>query len=79
MKLVVGQGVRLAAVGVVLGIAAAALTGRFLESQLFQISAFDSLTISVTAAVLLMAGLLASYLPARRAVRVDPAVTLRCD
>jgi putative ABC transport system permease protein len=79
MKLVVGQGIRLAAIGVALGIAAAALTGRFLESQLFQVSAFDPLTILATAAALLAAGLLASYLPARRAVRVDPAVTLRCD
>lgn len=79
MKLVVGQGFRLAAIGVVLGVAAAALTGRFFESQLFQVKAFDPVTILSTAAVLLAAGLLASYLPARRAVRVDPAVTLRCD
>ncbi|MCU1339923.1 MAG: efflux pump, inner rane subunit [Bryobacterales bacterium] len=79
LKLVVGQGFVLAAIGVVIGIAAAALTGRFLESQLFQVSAFDPLTIFVTAGALLMAGLVASYLPARRAVRVDPAVTLRCD
>ena len=79
MKLVVGQGFRLAAIGVAIGIMAAALAGRFLESQLFQVSALDPLTISATAAALLAAGLLASYLPARRAVRVDPAVTLRCD
>jgi len=58
---------------------AAALAGRFIESQLFQVSALDPLTILSTAAVLLAAGLVASYLPARRAVRVDPAVTLRCD
>jgi putative ABC transport system permease protein len=79
MKLVVGQGFRLAAIGVVIGIMAAALAGRFLESQLFQVSALDPITIFATAAALLAAGLLASYLPARRAVRVDPAVTLRCD
>jgi ABC-type antimicrobial peptide transport system permease subunit len=79
VKLVVGQGFRLAAIGVALGIAVAILTGRLVESQLFQVKAFDPLTILSTAAVLLAAGLLASYLPARRAVRVDPAVTLRCD
>ena len=79
LKLVVGQGFRLAAIGVAIGIVGVALAGRFLESQLFQVSAFDPLTISATAAVLLATGLLASYLPARRAVRVDPAVTLRSE
>jgi putative ABC transport system permease protein len=79
LKLVVGQGFRLAAIGVAIGIAGVALAGRYLESQLFQVSAFDPLTIFATAAVLLAAGLLASYLPARRAVRVDPAVTLRSE
>jgi ABC-type lipoprotein release transport system permease subunit len=52
---------------------------KLIQSQLFQVSAFDPLTIFATAAALLGAGLLASYLPARRAVRVDPAVTLRAD
>lgn len=79
MKLVVGQGLRLASAGVALGAGAAALTGRILESQLFQVSAFDPITILGMAAVLLGAGLLASYLPARRAVHVDPAVTLRYE
>jgi len=79
MKLVVGQGFRLAVIGVALGIAAATLAGGFLESQLYQVSAFDPLTIIATAAALLAAGLLASYLPARRAVRVDPVVTLRYE
>ena len=79
LKLVVGQGFRLTGIGVVLGVAAALLTGRFLQSQLFQVSAFDPLTIFATAAALIVAGLLASYLPARRATQVDPAVTLRCD
>ena len=60
LKLVVGQGFRLAATGVAVGICAAALIGRFLETQLFQVSAFDPLTIVATAAALLAAGLLAS-------------------
>jgi len=79
VKLVVGQGFRLAAIGVAIGIAAAVPLGRFLESQLFQVRSFDPLTILATAAALLGAGLFASYLPALRAVRVDPAVTLRSD
>ncbi len=79
LALVVGQGFRLAAAGVAIGIASAALLGRYFESQLFQVQSFDPLTIVATATALLAAALLASYLPARRAVRVDPAVTLRCD
>jgi len=79
LALVVGQGFRLAAAGVAIGVAGAALMGRYFESQLFQVRSLDPLTILATAAALLAAGLLASYLPARRAVRVDPAVTLRCD
>jgi putative ABC transport system permease protein len=79
LALVVGQGFRLAATGVVIGIAGAALLGRYFESQLFRVQSFDPLTIFTTAAALLAAGLLASYLPARRAVRVDPAVTLRSE
>jgi len=70
---------RLAAIGVAIGVIAAALAGRFIESQLFQVRSFDPLTILATALTLLAAGLLASYLPARRAVRVDPAVTLRAE
>jgi ABC-type lipoprotein release transport system permease subunit len=79
LGLVVGQGFRLAAAGVAIGVVGAALMGRYFESQLFQVRSFDPLTIFVTAGALLGAGLLASYLPARKAVRVDPAVTLRYD
>jgi putative ABC transport system permease protein len=79
LALVVGQGFRLAAAGVAIGVAGAALMGRYFESQLFQVRSFDPLTIFATAGALLGAGLLASYLPARRATRVDPAVTLRCE
>jgi putative ABC transport system permease protein len=79
LRLVVGQGLRLTAIGVGIGIAGAVLTGNLLQSQLFQVSAIDPLTIFATAAVLLAAGLAASYLPARRAVRVDPVVTLRYE
>ena len=79
MSLVVGQGLRLSIVGVAIGIGCAALLGQYLQSLLFQVGSFDPLTIAGTAAALIVAGLLASYLPARRAVRVDPAITLRSD
>jgi len=79
MSLVVGQGLRLSIAGVFIGIGCAALLGQYLQSLLFQVKSFDPLTIFATAAALVGAGLLASYLPARRAIRVDPAVTLRSE
>ncbi len=79
MRLVVGQGLRLAGTGVVIGIVAAILLGRFIESQLFEVRSFDPLTIAATVCALITAALLASWLPARRAMRADPAVTLRYE
>jgi predicted permease len=79
LKLVVGQGLRLAAAGVALGITAAFLFGRFIESQLFGVRSFDPLTITAMVCALMMAALLASSLPALRALKADPAVTLRCE
>jgi putative ABC transport system permease protein len=79
MRLVVGQGLRLAGAGVALGIVAALQLGRLIESQLFQVRSFDPLTIAATGAALMAAALLASWLPARRAMRADPAVTLRYE
>jgi putative ABC transport system permease protein len=77
LALVVGQGLRLAGAGTLVGLAAAAAFSSVLQSQLFHVSPFDPLTLGTTAAALLGAALLASYLPARRATRVDPAVALR--
>jgi macrolide transport system ATP-binding/permease protein len=79
MRLVVGQGLRLAAAGVAIGIVAAMLLGRLIESQLFEVRPFDPLTIAATVCALMAAALLASWLPARRAMRADPAVTLRYE
>jgi putative ABC transport system permease protein len=79
MKLVVGQGLRLAGIGVVIGIVAAMLLGRLIESQLFEVRFFDPLTIAAVVCALMTASLLASWLPARRAMRTDPAVTLHYE
>jgi putative ABC transport system permease protein len=74
-----GQGLRLAGIGVAIGCAGALLAGRLLQSQLFGVMPFDPLTIFGMVAVMLAVALLACYLPARRAIRVDPAITLRAE
>lgn len=79
LGLVVGQGLRLAGTGVLLGIAAAILFGRFIQSQLFDVRPLDPLTMAATASTIMIAALLASWLPARQAMRADPAVTLRSE
>jgi putative ABC transport system permease protein len=79
LRLVVGYALRLAGTGVVLGIAAAIIVGRFLESQLFEVRSFDPLTTCAMACAVMMAALLASWLPTRQAMRADPAVTLRYE
>jgi predicted permease len=79
LALVVGQGLRLAGSGVVIGVILAVILSRAVESQLFGVSALDPLTFVSMAAVLLGAAFLASYLPARRATRVDPLQALRYE
>lgn len=77
LRLVVGQGMRLALAGGLLGLAASILFSRWFGSQLFTVSPFDPLTFVAVAAVLILAALLASYIPDARAARVDPANALR--
>lgn len=79
MRLVVGEGARMAAFGVVIGIAASLAITRLMSSLLFGVSATDPLTFVGVAALLSSVALLASYLPARRAMRVDPMVALRYE
>lgn len=79
LRLVISQGLRLAGMGAALGLAVSLGFSRLLASQLFHVSAFDPLTFAAMAAVLLAAALLASYIPARRATRVDPMVALRYE
>lgn len=76
---VVREGIALAGLGVLLGLGGAALLSRTLASVLFGVSPGDPLILAGGAAVLAAAALLASWLPARRAVRVDPAEALRLD
>jgi ABC-type antimicrobial peptide transport system permease subunit len=79
LALVVGQGLRLAGIGVALGLVLAVIGSRAVESQLFGVAALDPVTFVSMAAVLLGAAFLASYLPARRATKVDPLTALRYE
>jgi ABC-type antimicrobial peptide transport system permease subunit len=80
---VLGQVLResmiLVVVGVLVGLAAAVGTGRFIEAQLFGLAPTDALTIGIALATLIVVATLAGYLPARRASRVDPMVALRYE
>jgi predicted permease len=75
--LILGQGLRLTAIGVALGLAVSLLLTRFLRSLLFGITTTDPLTFGVVIALLGTAALTACYLPARRAMQVDPMESLR--
>ena len=77
MRLVVGQGMSLALAGVVLGVTGALALTRVLSSLLFETSATDPLTFTLTALLLSAVSLAACWLPASRATRVDPMVALR--
>ena len=79
MRSVVGDGLRWTLAGIVLGLAGAAGVTRYLETMLFGVGATDPVTFVSVAAVLSMVAFLASYLPARRAAKVDPMVALRYE
>jgi putative ABC transport system permease protein len=79
LKLVLLQGLRIAALGISIGILASLALTQTMSSLLFRVSALDPLTLSGVAILLLAVTLLASYLPARRASKVDPMVALRYE
>jgi predicted permease len=79
LRLMVGEGARLAVLGVAVGIAASFVITRLLSSLLFGVSATDPITFAGVAVLLFVVALVASYVPARRAMRLDPNTALRCE
>ena len=79
MRLVVRQGIRVALAGVAAGLLASVAATRLLAGMLFGVSPLDPLTFAAVVAVLVAAAALASFIPARRATRVDPMVALRYE
>ncbi len=77
LRLIVSQGVVLSAAGVTLGILASLGATRYLASLLYGVHPFDPLTFAAVALLLGVVALAACFLPARRAMRVDPMVALR--
>ena len=79
LLLVVGHGVKLAAVGIVIGVAVALGLMRLLTTLLFGVGANDPITFAAASVVLLLVAIAACYIPARRAIAVDPMVALRYE
>jgi putative ABC transport system permease protein len=79
LGMVIRMGLRLVGIGVGLGLIASVAIGRVIATQLWGVSAYDPWTLTCVPAVLLITGLLACWLPARRAANVDPLVALRYE
>jgi ABC-type antimicrobial peptide transport system permease subunit len=79
LRLMLGEGMKMALVGVAIGIAAALGLTQLMASMLFGVSATDPITFCGVALVLTSVALAACYIPARRAMRVDPMVALRYE
>jgi putative ABC transport system permease protein len=79
LSLVVGQGMRLVLIGVALGLAGAFLLTRVMASLLYEVSVTDTLTFVAIPLILISVALVSSYIPARRAMKVDPMIALRYE
>jgi ABC-type antimicrobial peptide transport system permease subunit len=79
ITLVLRQGVRLVVTGILIGLAGAAALSRLVEGMLFGLTPLDPMTFVVVSGLLAAVALLASGIPARRATRVDPLVSIRAE
>ena len=79
LRLVLSVGARLITIGIVIGLIASLGLGRVIATQLWGVSAYDPLTLSAVSAILLITGIVACWIPAQRASRVDPLVALRYE
>jgi putative ABC transport system permease protein len=77
MRMILGGGMRLTLIGIAIGVAGALATARLTASMLFEMTPFDPASYAITATILMAVAALACYVPARRAMRVDPIVALR--
>jgi putative ABC transport system permease protein len=79
LKMIIGQGIVLALTGIAIGLVGAFVLTRFLKGFLFEVTPTDPTTFGGISVLLILVALLASYIPARRATRVDPVVALRAE
>ncbi|HEX5083316.1 MAG TPA: ABC transporter permease [Blastocatellia bacterium] len=79
MMMVIGQGMKLAGAGILIGLGGALALTRFMETLVFGVSATDPLTYVTIVSLLTVVALLACWIPARRATKVDPLLALRCE
>jgi len=79
LRMIFSQGVKIAILGLAVGLALALIATRALSSMLYTVDARDPVIFTSVAATLFVVVMLASYVPARRAAKVDPLVALRCE
>jgi ABC-type antimicrobial peptide transport system permease subunit len=79
MRLVLGHGVKIAAAGVILGLASAAALARVIRTLLYEVSGTDPVTFAGVAVMAIVVAALACYVPARRATSADPMTALRAE
>src|SRR5262249_18177084 len=79
LGMILGGGMRLAMLGVVIGIVGALLLARLVQTMLFEVAPYDPTSYTATAALLLAIAALACFVPARRAMRVDPLIAMQSE